>query len=256
MIEIIRPFNCFLASLACLAGFNFVSGFSINALWAALAVFFVTAGGNAVNDFFDAKRDAVNKPHRPIPSGRVSHELVAWLSLACFLSGIGLSYLVSTSMLVLSLAASAGLVLYSGVVKEFKVFGNILVSSLVGLTFIAGSLAAGSWSHGLSLGMLAFVVNWSREIFKDLEETVPERWALSNIIGEAGASAIGAGLLLLGVIAGASMSLSLGLARQALFLLAVLVWTYGIINYRKPAHAQSLVKKGMGLITLALLMPG
>lgn len=30
------------------------------------------SGGNVINDYFDYKIDLINKPQRPIPSGRIS----------------------------------------------------------------------------------------------------------------------------------------------------------------------------------------
>ena len=38
---------------------------------AMLAVFFAMSAGNVINDYFDYKIDLINKPQRPIPSGRM-----------------------------------------------------------------------------------------------------------------------------------------------------------------------------------------
>lgn len=255
LIELIRPFNCFLASLATIAGFNLVSPPNLNTWWAALAVFFITGAGNVVNDFFDIERDRINKPYRPLPSGKISKGFAVAISIILFSIGLFFSYIINLELFYLAVLASSLLIIYSGFVKEYKFFGNILVSILVGLTFIAGSLAAGSWENGLFLALLAFIVNWSREIFKDFEEKSPEKWTLASLIGKNGATIAAIILVMIGIIAGAIMSFSLGLFQKILFTLAIGSWAIAIFNTQEPETAQKFIKIGMGLITLALLLP-
>jgi geranylgeranylglycerol-phosphate geranylgeranyltransferase len=255
IIELIRPFNCLLASLATIAGFNLVSLPNINALWAALTVFFVTAGGNAVNDFFDVKRDRINKPKRPIPSGKITAGTAVVVSIISFSLGLIFSYLVGLELFYLAIAASTTLILYSGIMKEYKLIGNIIISLLVGFTFISGSLAAGYWGGGISLAALAFVVNWSREIFKDMEERVPEKLTLVSFLGKPASSLTATGMVFWGILAAVSIGVGLSLFKRFVFLLAITSWVATIISYKDPERAQKFIKLGMTLIIISLLIP-
>jgi geranylgeranylglycerol-phosphate geranylgeranyltransferase len=255
LVGLIRPFNCFLASLATVAGFNLISTPNLITLWAALAVFFVTGGGNVINDFFDIKRDKINKPNRPLPSGKIKPGYAVGISIILFSIGLFFAYLVNIELFYLAILAASTLIIYSGVIKEYKFFGNIIVSILVGLTFIAGSLAAGNWKGGIILAFLASMVNWSREILKDLEERSPEKWTLSALLGKFRASLTATALIFLGILAAMYMTLGFSLFKQVLFILAIISWIYTIIKYREPRIAQKFIKVGMGLIVLALLLP-
>ena len=71
-LEIIRPGNAIMAVIAVLL-VAIISGiFTLNVLLACTVVFIITGAGNSINDYFDHKIDAINKPYRPIPSGRIS----------------------------------------------------------------------------------------------------------------------------------------------------------------------------------------
>ncbi len=71
-LEITRPTNALMAAVAVLlmAIINFNYGIPI--ILGFITVLFATSGGNVINDFFDYKIDKINKPQRPIPSGRIS----------------------------------------------------------------------------------------------------------------------------------------------------------------------------------------
>ncbi|MEO1275006.1 MAG: chlorophyll synthase ChlG [Pseudomonadota bacterium] len=71
------------------------SGVPLQQAWAAallgalLAGPFVCAMSQAANDWFDRHVDAINEPHRPIPSGRVPGHWGLWIALAW--SGLSLA---------------------------------------------------------------------------------------------------------------------------------------------------------------------
>ncbi len=55
-IKLIRPVDCVIASIGVFIGYSLsIQGinFSLPLLYAMLAVFFVCAGGQTINDFFD-----------------------------------------------------------------------------------------------------------------------------------------------------------------------------------------------------------
>ncbi|MHA2072232.1 MAG: UbiA family prenyltransferase, partial [Candidatus Thorarchaeota archaeon] len=96
-LSIIRPQNCFIGSLTVIAGF--LMGYKQDPIlnlfdvliilaFAYITYFTIAAGSNVVNDIYDIEIDKINRPHRALPSGRITIKQ-AWISLA-ILSAIGL----------------------------------------------------------------------------------------------------------------------------------------------------------------------
>jgi 4-hydroxybenzoate polyprenyltransferase len=158
-------------------------------------------------------------------------------------------------MLLLAFFASYLLIIYSGWLKKYKFVGNIAISLLVGLLFIAGPLIAGNIYGGLNLAILAGVLNWAREILKDIEEKKKEQFILAEIISNSGAKVVAAGLMVLCVIAAVSIGTTLPKIKAWMFYLAALIWVYGILRILSPHQAQKAIKYGMGLVVLGLLLP-
>ena len=73
-IEIIRPGNVVMAVIAVVLVAIVADSYTIPVLLGMLSVFFAISGGNVINDVFDYKIDSINRPDRPIPSGRISLE--------------------------------------------------------------------------------------------------------------------------------------------------------------------------------------
>ena len=71
-LEILRPFNALMGVIAVLLVAIISGNFNLYVPVACVIVFIFTGAGNAINDYVDHKIDAINKPERPIPSGRIS----------------------------------------------------------------------------------------------------------------------------------------------------------------------------------------
>ena len=81
VFELIRWANCAMAGSAAVAG-TLIAYLALpetiqvqiihEPFIVFLVVFFITGAGNAINDYFDLEIDRVNRPRRPIPSGRMS----------------------------------------------------------------------------------------------------------------------------------------------------------------------------------------
>jgi 4-hydroxybenzoate polyprenyltransferase len=69
-------------------------------------------GGVVMNDVFDAELDVVERPERPIPSGRVSKSSAATLGIALLGMGILLAWLVSLTSGLIALSIALLAVLY------------------------------------------------------------------------------------------------------------------------------------------------
>ncbi len=185
-VEILRPANCLMTALAVLVGMLLVvtklsAAFSLPVvLLAAAAAFLIAGAGNAVNDYVDVEADRVNRPKRPIPSGRLSRGGALNYSIALFAVGIFLAVAIFqfTGLwwpAAIAAANSALLVLYAFRLKDSLLIGNIVVSYLVGSSFLFGGAAAGDLLLPLLLLLLAALANLGREIAKTLEDLEGDR---------------------------------------------------------------------------------
>ena len=89
-LQLIRLPNVFTAAADSLAGWLLVRGtFEAPGRWLPLvaASMATYAAGIALNDVFDYATDLQERPHRPLPSGRVSRRFAAWLGATLLVLG-------------------------------------------------------------------------------------------------------------------------------------------------------------------------
>lgn len=132
------------------------------------ALFFISGSANISNDYFDREVDRINLPTRPLPSGRVSvRELWVLFSL-CSVIGLACAWLLGPVVFALSVSFWALSLLYNIRLKEYGVFGNLVVATCVGMTVILGGIAAGVVNGVVvTLGLLAFFFDMGEEIAAD-----------------------------------------------------------------------------------------
>ena len=71
-LKILRPDEAFMMAMPVVIIAIVGHDFSLSVLLGTIVVFLMAGAGNVINDVFDWKIDAVNKPDRPIPSGRIT----------------------------------------------------------------------------------------------------------------------------------------------------------------------------------------
>jgi geranylgeranylglycerol-phosphate geranylgeranyltransferase len=178
-LELMRPGNCVMSVIAVAVGALLAAGGNLNifldpssptAYIAMLVVFLVTGAGNAINDYTDIEADKINKPRRPIPSGRVSARATLWFTILLFVAGIGLSAFLTYFAFIIAVVNSIMLVIYSRHLQNKILLGNIAVGYLVGSTFLFGGAALGNLFLPFLLMILAMFSTISREVVKDLED--------------------------------------------------------------------------------------
>jgi len=177
MLELIRPLNCLLAGLAVLIGAIVAGGgelpYVAGVAFAAAAL--ISGAGNAVNDYFDKDIDAVNRPHRPIPSGMLSARTAVTLGSGLFGVGVVLAALINLPCLALAALNSAILVIYSAELKRRGLAGNLTIGYLVGSTFLFGGLAVSEISVVGILAIMAVLSTVGRELIKGIEDMRGDR---------------------------------------------------------------------------------
>ncbi len=175
-ILLARPINGILAGVSVIIGALLTKTGITQSIWlAAISCFFITGGGNSINDFVDQDIDRINKPERPIPSGRISGSNALIISYTLFIIGIAIAWLVSLWLIEMAILVTALLLLYSFSLKRRGLRGNIAVSFLGGLPFVYGGLASRHVLPTLIPFFFAFLFHLLRELVKDIEDIEGDR---------------------------------------------------------------------------------
>lgn len=136
------------------------------ALLGFLTGFFISGFAMVSNDFFDLEVDRVNRPERPLPSGRVTVSELAAVSTVLSLCGFVAAMLLGPLLLLMAVASWVVALLYNWRYKVSGLPGNLLVSYSVAGTFIFGGFAAGRPFDGVVwvFGAIAFTFDLGEEI--------------------------------------------------------------------------------------------
>lgn len=177
-INITRPGNCFFTLLCVFfGGLYYHSSFlNIQLLFAALSAMLIAAGGYIINDVYDLEIDKINKPGRPLPSGKISTNNAVRLYI--ILTAIGLLSAVFTfnSLNILIAGINALLLLFYA--KTFKtkfLSGNIIVAYSAASTFLFGAIVTNNLRSIIPLLYFSFVYTLIREWVKTIEDMDGDR---------------------------------------------------------------------------------
>lgn len=176
---LIRPVNAVISFLSICIGAAVTGTLEPleKVLVAAASGTLVGSAGNAINDYYDVDIDRINKPQRPIPSGRVSRSEALLLSALLFGLGIALAFLVRAEAVAIAVGATLLLIAYSYRLKRTVLWGNLTVSTVTGAAFLYGGLAVGRVRAALIPAGFSFLFHLGREILKDVEDLEGDRRA-------------------------------------------------------------------------------
>lgn len=120
-LDLVRLPNLFTAAADVTAGF-FFAGAWLNEwdvlLRLAAASMCLYAAGVALNDYCDRNIDALERPTRPLPSGRVDPGRAMQLILFLFVAGVSLAFTVSPTTGLIALLLVGAIVAYDVVLKK------------------------------------------------------------------------------------------------------------------------------------------
>lgn len=132
-----------------------IPGATIAALSAAMMLMYIA--GMGLNDYFDTEIDRVERPGRPIPSGRISRQGALIFTIICFGLSIALMSVQTVPSLILTIALMACIVLYDLIHKKFA-SSVVLMGLCRGLVYLAAA-AAIVWPVSGKIALtLAFVM--------------------------------------------------------------------------------------------------
>jgi len=142
-LELTRPPNLVTAAADVLAGYAVAGLPAIARLpWLVGAGICLYAGGVALNDVCDAEADAVERPERPIPSGRIGRGAALRFAVALLGAGCVLATAAAPASGALALAIAAAASLYDAWGKHRPVLGPLTMGLCRGLNLLLGVSAA------------------------------------------------------------------------------------------------------------------
>ncbi|MBI4015583.1 MAG: UbiA family prenyltransferase [Candidatus Aenigmarchaeota archaeon] len=261
-IEITRPSVWILSGFAVLVGAllgGVAPPFSLPFFAAVAAVMLITAGGNTLNDYYDKEIDKVNKPERPIPSGRVSDVGARLFGFALIILGIILAAFTNVYMLAFAVVNSALLIAYNAKIKR-TVTGHPVDSWLAASSFLFGSLLTNSITPTVwIIFAISFLSNLARETVKGIEDIAGDKKArirtLAILLGEYAPHTAAALIIVSLIIAPIPYLLgALGVYYIVLLVPVFILNLYSLaLSFSDPAKAQKLMKIGMFVGIFAFL---
>lgn len=155
-IRLTRPANIITAIADILAGAAISGGliFYSNATewgsigWLVLSTIGLYGGGVAFNDVFDAELDKVERPERPIPSGKASVKSAGVMASLLLLIGVWAAWQVSQHAAFLALSVAVLAVVYDAWGKHQSFLGPINMGLCrAGNLLLGMSLVQGAWKE-------------------------------------------------------------------------------------------------------------
>ena len=276
-LELMRYGNCIMAAIAAAIGvFIAYNILSVNtpgslpfpfyeSVLVFLTVFLVTGAGNAINDYYDVEIDRINKPKRPIPSGRIGTSTALYFSLALFAAGTVSAFMINVPCGIIASFNSLLLVYYAKALKRMAFLGNLAVGYLTGSTFLFGGAVffeSGGLESVFVLFLLATLATVAREIVKDIEDINGDMkngaHTLPIVIGARKAAYVAASIGLVAVLASPLPYLQSLMSTRYLFLVAIAdilfaIAVYEILLKNNPAGSSRLFKMAMAFALLSFL---
>ena len=139
-LQLTRPANLVTAIADILAGmaiaqFTFSS---FNPAFLVISTLGLYGGGVVMNDVFDAKLDAIERPERPIPSGKVPLPAATMLGMTLLFGGVLAAALFSFQSGMIAVVIAALTVLYNRFAKHHVFFGPLTMGMCRGGNLLLG----------------------------------------------------------------------------------------------------------------------
>jgi geranylgeranylglycerol-phosphate geranylgeranyltransferase len=199
-----RPLNVLISGLSILLAASLATpvgvrplSFSSAVACAMISTMLITAGANAINDWFDLEIDKINRPRRMLPARRLTPRAARSFAIFLFACGNFFSIFISSVAVMIAVASSFLLIVYTPWFKRQPLSGNLVVSAVSAMAFIYGAYAAEigmarleelafqaatalgawnvSWRAGIFPAVFAFLFHFGREVVKDLEDQAGDR---------------------------------------------------------------------------------
>ena len=149
-VEMMRPYTLFYSGTLGFAAALFLSEGEAAAWRVALAFLVPTLGwlaGLYAGDYYDRHLDAISKPHRPVPSGRVGAREAFGFMVGYITVGYALALILSSLAFLIAILTTVFGIAYSKTFKRHAILGNLDRGLLACFTV----LFAGAAVHNLEV---------------------------------------------------------------------------------------------------------
>lgn len=166
------------------------------ALLLSLSTVLIAAGGYVINDYFDVKIDAINRPEKSLIGKDINPKFAILLHNFCNVAGLIIAALLayrlgSLAAFAIPFGSTILLWFYSTHFKRQYIIGNVVVAMLTAMSIaifiayepLAQQYLSSAWLSSVSgasilnpvwillvYSFFAFMLTWIREIIKDLED--------------------------------------------------------------------------------------
>jgi 4-hydroxybenzoate polyprenyltransferase len=174
-LQLMRPANLVTAIADIMAGLSmakFVFSTDVLSIQTILLLSLSTVGlyggGVVFNDVFDAELDAIERPERAIPSGKVSKQSATLLGSILLVLGIFFAFLVSFESMIIAIIVAVLALVYDKVGKHHAFLGPINMglcrggNLLLGMSVIMASLQDWWWIGIIPVLYIAAITMISR----------------------------------------------------------------------------------------------
>jgi 4-hydroxybenzoate polyprenyltransferase len=248
-VELLRPPNVTTALADVLAGYGAAGlGYPQRLGWLLGATACLYGGGVVLNDYFDRRLDAVERPERPIPSGRVRPSAAAAFGGVLLAVGVVFAHRATLEAAFVAAAIALLAVLYDGWSKHHALAGPVTMGACRGLNLLLGVAAVPpALAERWELAFLPFLYIWA--------VTVVSRGEVHGGRSSAAMFALAALTVVFVVLLALAIQSSAG-RMAALVLTLLLAWRVGPPFWRaasdpRPAIIRRAVKTGV--LSLVLL---
>lgn len=146
----------------------------ISATLGFLALAFLAAAGNIHNDILDIEADRINRPNRPLPSGRLHRPMAVRAAVAIYLTAIASALFIDILSGLIVAGMALLLILYNLKLKSLPMWGNLAVAVLCALAVYFPEFPGWPIHTGLP-ALFALLTTLAREIAKDAEDVVGDK---------------------------------------------------------------------------------
>jgi 4-hydroxybenzoate polyprenyltransferase len=186
--ELSRPFTLLAPAIGILSGgltamgahprLPLTRGLLTDVLMGTLMAAVLNAASNVLNQIYDLEIDRVNKPRRPLPSGRIAVREAFVLSGILYVVALALALLVNVQCFVLALLAAIGTAVYSVPplrTKRLGIWANVTIAiprglllKVAGWSTVRTVFRAEPWYIGLIFGLFLLGASSTKD-FADIE---------------------------------------------------------------------------------------
>jgi len=131
----------------------------------------IAAAGYIINDYYDVKIDAINKPDRMVVGKAIRRRRAMFAHLLLSFLGVLIGALLSVTVGLINLGAVLLLWGYSARLKKMMLIGNVTIGLLAASMLLVVAVYADTLNK-ITIGYAAFsfLISLIREIIKDMED--------------------------------------------------------------------------------------